>query len=159
MYVSDKIKKKSVIGCLNFTDAKPSPPPPMPFQSSPPHRIEVTELVPPVSLRPPPKIEKVRAVEDDGFSNKPVVTKKSSISSIKATVYSVADLQIATDSFSVENLIGEGTFGRVYRAQFNDGKVLAFKICFQSRIHILVVPANILPYPVYQLGLILIHIV
>lgn len=130
--------KKPVIGCFNFTDAKPSPPPPMPFQSSPPHRIEVTELVPPVNLKPPPKIEKVKAVEEDGFSNKPVVTKKSSMSSIKATVYSVADLQIATDSFSIDNLIGEGTFGRVYRAQFNDGKVQDFRINFQSRVHILV---------------------
>jgi hypothetical protein len=114
-------------GSNDVKDAKPSPPPPMPFQSSPPHRIEVTELVPPVSLKPPPKIEKVKAVEEDRFSNKPVVTKKSSMSSIKATVYSVADLQIATDSFNIENLIGEGTFGRVYKAQFNDGKVLAVK--------------------------------
>lgn len=105
----------------------------MSFQSSPPHRIEVTELVPPVNLKPPLKIEKVKAVEEDGFSNKAVVTKKSSMSSIKATVYSVADLQIATDSFSIDNLIGEGTFGRVYRAQFNDGKVLHFRINFQSR--------------------------
>jgi len=114
----------------------------MPFQSSPPHII-----VPPVSLKPPPKIEKVKAVEEDRFSNKPI-TRKSSISSVKATVYSVADLQIATDSFSVENLIGEGTFGRVYRAQFSDGKVLEFKIHFQSRLH-LVIPVNMLPNQVY----------
>jgi len=34
---------------------------------------------------------------------------------------------MATDSFNLDNLVGEGTFGRVYRAQFNDRKVLAIK--------------------------------
>ncbi|KAK4777969.1 hypothetical protein SAY87_018156 [Trapa incisa] len=42
----------------------------------------------------------------------------------KVTSYSVVDLQMATGSFSIENLVGEGTFGRVYRAQFDDGKKL-----------------------------------
>ncbi|KAJ3673683.1 hypothetical protein LUZ60_005675 [Juncus effusus] len=101
-------------------DPKPIAPA-MQYQPSPPHRIEVTELVPPVplSLKPPPKT--------DDFANKPVVSKKSSLPTIKSTVYSVADLQMATESFSVDSLIGEGSFGKVYRAQFNDGKVLAVK--------------------------------
>ncbi|CAL5437618.1 unnamed protein product [Camellia sinensis] len=34
---------------------------------------------------------------------------------------------MATDSFSVETLVGEGSIGCVYRAQFDDGKVLAVK--------------------------------
>eukprot|EP00252_Welwitschia_mirabilis_P023526 TRINITY_DN6674_c0_g1_i2.p1 TRINITY_DN6674_c0_g1~~TRINITY_DN6674_c0_g1_i2.p1 ORF type:complete len:718 (-),score=125.25 TRINITY_DN6674_c0_g1_i2:489-2642(-) len=46
---------------------------------------------------------------------------------ITATVFSIADLQIATKSFSEDNLIGEGVLGRVYRAEFPDGKVLAIK--------------------------------
>ena len=50
---------------------------------------------------------------------------------MKATVYSVADLQMATDSFSFDNLVGEGTFGRVYRAQFNGGKVCYISSCAQ----------------------------
>ncbi|XP_062216612.1 protein STRUBBELIG-RECEPTOR FAMILY 6-like [Phragmites australis] len=79
-----------------------------------------------VSLKPPPKIERHKSFDDDDFSNK-LVTKKSNTTPIKATVYSVADLQMATDSFSFDNLVGEGTFGRVYRAQFNNGKVLAIK--------------------------------
>ncbi|CDY36601.1 BnaC06g06540D [Brassica napus] len=61
-------------------------------------------------------------------SLKPIVVKKSTVvvpSNVRA--YSVADLQIATGSFSVDNLLGEGTFGRVYRAEFEDGKVLAVK--------------------------------
>ncbi|KAL6660228.1 hypothetical protein ACP70R_002350 [Stipagrostis hirtigluma subsp. patula] len=79
-----------------------------------------------ISLKPPPKIERHQSFDDDDFSNKPIA-KKLNVTPIKATVYSVADLQMATDSFSFDNLVGEGTFGRVYRAQFNDGKVLAIK--------------------------------
>ncbi|XP_008783430.2 protein STRUBBELIG-RECEPTOR FAMILY 7 isoform X2 [Phoenix dactylifera] len=79
----------------------------------------------PISLKPPP-IDRHKSFDEDDFSNKPVV-KKANTAPIKATVYSVADLQMATDSFSIENLIGEGSFGRVYRAQFSDGKVLAVK--------------------------------
>ncbi|TVU48168.1 hypothetical protein EJB05_07795 [Eragrostis curvula] len=90
--------------------------------------IDVESLASPasVSLKPPPKIESHKSFDDDDFSNKPVA-KKSNTTPIKATVYSVADLQMATDSFSFDNLVGEGTFGRVYRAQFNNGKVLAIK--------------------------------
>lgn len=54
----------------------------------------------------------------------PIVTpKKVNIAPIDAKSFSVADLQIATDSFNVENLIGEGSIGRVFRAQLDDGKV------------------------------------
>ncbi|KAL6867239.1 hypothetical protein ACP4OV_015263 [Aristida adscensionis] len=91
--------------------------------------IDIESLSSPasISLKPPPKIERHKSFDDDDdFSNKPVA-KKLNIPPIKATVYSVADLQMATDSFSFDNLVGEGIFGRVYRAQFNDGKVLAIK--------------------------------
>lgn len=76
-----------------------------------------------VNLKPPPKIERNQSFDDDDFANKPVAKKRSNAAPVKATVYSVADLQMATDSFNMDNLIGEGTFGRVYRAQFSDGKV------------------------------------
>lgn len=91
--------------------------------------VDIESLASPasVNLKPPPKIERNKSFDDDDdFSNK-LVAKKSNITPINATVYSVADLQMATDSFSFDNLVGEGTFGRVYRAQFNDGKVLAIK--------------------------------
>uniref|UniRef100_A0A7N0UIY9 Protein kinase domain-containing protein n=1 Tax=Kalanchoe fedtschenkoi TaxID=63787 RepID=A0A7N0UIY9_KALFE len=48
-------------------------------------------------------------------------------SPIKATPYTVASLQSATNSFSQEYLIGEGSVGRVYRAEFSSGKVMAVK--------------------------------
>nr|XP_011460016.1 PREDICTED: protein STRUBBELIG-RECEPTOR FAMILY 8 [Fragaria vesca subsp. vesca] len=48
-------------------------------------------------------------------------------SPITATPYSVATLQTATNSFSQEFLIGEGSLGRVYRAEFPNGKIMAIK--------------------------------
>ncbi|CAN6311306.1 unnamed protein product [Urochloa humidicola] len=90
--------------------------------------VEVESLPSPaaVSLKPPPKIERNQSFDDDDIASKPVA-KRSNAAPVKATVYSVADLQMATDSFNMDNLIGEGTFGRVYRAQFSDAKVLAVK--------------------------------
>lgn len=57
---------------------------------------------------------------DVEFSAKP---KKISLAPTNVRSYSIADLQMATDSFSADNLVGEGSTGRVYRAQFEDGKV------------------------------------
>ncbi|KAF9683342.1 hypothetical protein SADUNF_Sadunf04G0003600 [Salix dunnii] len=48
-------------------------------------------------------------------------------SPITATSYSVASLQTATNSFSQEFLIGEGSLGRVYRGEFPNGKMMAVK--------------------------------
>ncbi|KAL5757259.1 hypothetical protein ACOSP7_019870 [Xanthoceras sorbifolium] len=79
-----------------------------------------------INLRPPP-IDRHKSFDEDDFSNKPIVVKKAVTAPTNVTSYSIADLQMATGSFSVENLLGEGTFGRVYRAQFDDGKVLAVK--------------------------------
>ncbi|XP_024969192.1 protein STRUBBELIG-RECEPTOR FAMILY 7-like isoform X1 [Cynara cardunculus var. scolymus] len=79
-----------------------------------------------INLKPPP-MERHKSFDDDDFSAKPVVPKKVSVAPTNAISYSIADLQIATDSFSADNLIGEGSTGRVFRAQFEDGKVVAVK--------------------------------
>ncbi|XP_073287390.1 protein STRUBBELIG-RECEPTOR FAMILY 2-like [Primulina huaijiensis] len=82
-----------------------------------------------------------------GFSSSPLITpsrlppirtktmevpKRKSYSGrkipITAKVYSLGELQIATNSFSEENLLGEGSLGSVYRAEFPDGTILAVKI-------------------------------
>lgn len=81
------------------------------------------KLPSPVSLKPPPADRLKSFDEDDSFTN-PIMKKPGPIT---ATSFSVADLQMATDSFSMENLVGEGSIGRVYKAQFDDGKVLAVK--------------------------------
>ncbi|XWS18170.1 hypothetical protein CRYUN_Cryun32bG0019400 [Craigia yunnanensis] len=48
-------------------------------------------------------------------------------SPITATSYTVASLQTATNSFSQEFLIGEGSLGRVYKAEFPNRKTMAIK--------------------------------
>ncbi|XP_058723746.1 protein STRUBBELIG-RECEPTOR FAMILY 8 [Vicia villosa] len=48
-------------------------------------------------------------------------------SPITSTSYTVASLQSATNSFSQEFIIGEGSLGRVYRAEFPNGKIMAVK--------------------------------
>ncbi|XP_019052738.1 PREDICTED: protein STRUBBELIG-RECEPTOR FAMILY 8-like isoform X2 [Nelumbo nucifera] len=73
-------------------------------------------------LKPPPA-EKVMAERAYG-KNGSISRAKSPIT---ATSYTVASLQMATNSFSQEYLIGEGSLGRVYRAEFPNGKVLAVK--------------------------------
>ncbi|XP_010928423.1 protein STRUBBELIG-RECEPTOR FAMILY 8 isoform X1 [Elaeis guineensis] len=74
------------------------------------------------SLKPPP-VEKMmveKVYGKNGSGKKPKVP-------ITATSYTVASLQIATNSFSQDSLLGEGSLGRVYRAEFSNGKVLAVK--------------------------------
>ncbi|KAF7843704.1 protein STRUBBELIG-RECEPTOR FAMILY 7-like [Senna tora] len=78
------------------------------------------------NLKPPP-IDRHKSFDEEEFSKKPVIVKKTVTAPENVTIYSIADLQIATGSFSVDRLLGEGSFGRVYRAQFNDGQVLAVK--------------------------------
>lgn len=46
---------------------------------------------------------------------------------ITATPYTVASLQVATNSFCQDSLLGEGSLGRVYKADFQNGKVMAVK--------------------------------
>ncbi|RAL42654.1 hypothetical protein DM860_009161 [Cuscuta australis] len=81
-----------------------------------------------ITLKPPP-VDRAKSFDEDDISAKPIVItpKKIDTSEINAVQYTVAELQTATDSFSDENLLGEGSIGSVYRAQFENGKVLAVK--------------------------------
>ncbi|PPD99686.1 hypothetical protein GOBAR_DD03326 [Gossypium barbadense] len=76
-----------------------------------------------ISLRPPP-IDRHKSFDDEEFSKKPVVVKKAVPAPTNVTSYSIADLQIATGSFSVENLLGEGSFGRVLAVKKIDSSAL-----------------------------------
>ncbi|XP_071742086.1 protein STRUBBELIG-RECEPTOR FAMILY 6-like [Rutidosis leptorrhynchoides] len=85
-----------------------------------------------IDLKPPPMamamaMDHHKSFDDHEFVEIPVVDKKVSVAPLDVISYSIADLQIATDSFSADNLIGEGSTGRVFRAQFEDGKVVAIK--------------------------------
>ncbi|KAG8380230.1 hypothetical protein BUALT_Bualt07G0171700 [Buddleja alternifolia] len=98
-----------------------------PLQTSFATSAKTFEAPPMLNLRPPP-MDRHKSFDEDDVSAKPIVPpKKVNTAPINAKSFSVADLQIATDSFNVENLIGEGSIGRVYRAQLDDGKVLAVK--------------------------------
>ncbi|XP_057535701.1 protein STRUBBELIG-RECEPTOR FAMILY 7-like [Amaranthus tricolor] len=79
-----------------------------------------------VTLKPPP-VDRNKSFDDEDISNKPVVIKIPTPVPENVKSYSIADLQMATGSFNIENLVGEGSIGRVYRAVFDDGKVLAVK--------------------------------
>ncbi|MQL87914.1 hypothetical protein Taro_020462 [Colocasia esculenta] len=93
-----------------------------PIQSS--IDMEPVHASPPVALKlPPPDQQKP-------FNEEEVVSKfnpKRNTGPIVATVYSLVDLQTATGSFSASRLLGEGSTGKVYKAKYADGKVLAVK--------------------------------
>jgi hypothetical protein len=75
-----------------------------------------------INLKPPP-IDRHKSFEKNEFSNKSTIVKKIVTAPVDVQSYSIADLQITTGSFNVDHLVEEGSFGRVYRAQFHDGKV------------------------------------
>lgn len=76
-----------------------------------------------INLKPLP-FDRSEPFDEDELFIKPIAPPKNvNTAPINAKFFSVADLQIATDSFNVENLIGEGSIGCVYKAQTNDGKV------------------------------------
>ncbi|MCO5611777.1 hypothetical protein L7F22_066036 [Adiantum nelumboides] len=74
------------------------------------------------SLKPPP----LAVAAGEKPSEKKIFTKRAK-SPIAASAFSVADIQVATNSFSQENIVGEGALGRVYKAKLLDGKLLAVK--------------------------------
>ncbi|XP_021854200.1 protein STRUBBELIG-RECEPTOR FAMILY 8 isoform X2 [Spinacia oleracea] len=82
----------------------------------------VTSTAAVADLKPPPAESLL--VEKMHGKNGSVRRVKSPIT---ATSYTVAALQTATNSFSQENIVGEGSLGRVYRAEFSNSKVLAIK--------------------------------
>ncbi|WOK91912.1 protein STRUBBELIG-RECEPTOR FAMILY 3-like [Canna indica] len=86
------------------------------------HKIDVRETS---VIMPPPHVEKV-TVQPIVLSGNAVGTslKMMNSSATSATSFSVAELQQCTNSFSEENLIRDGMFGKVYLAEFPDGKLL-----------------------------------
>ncbi|CAK9140954.1 unnamed protein product [Ilex paraguariensis] len=83
-------------------------------------RVKSTAAVADLKLPPAEKL----AVERIQGKHGSVKRVKSPITS---TSYTVAALQTATNSFGQENLIGEGSLGRVYRADFPNAKIMAIK--------------------------------
>lgn len=84
----------------------------------------ITSAAAVVDLKPPPTESLL--VEKMNGKNGSLRRVKSPIT---ATSYTVASLQTATNSFSQENIVGEGSLGRVYRAEFSNGKVYYRTLC------------------------------
>ncbi|ERN12580.1 hypothetical protein AMTR_s00025p00216900 [Amborella trichopoda] len=77
-----------------------------------------------MALKPPPS-DRLKSFNETDFANK--FNAKRSNTPISAISYSFPDLQKATGSFGANHLIGEGSVGRVYKAQFADGKLMVVK--------------------------------
>ncbi|CAA0817929.1 Protein STRUBBELIG-RECEPTOR FAMILY 3 [Striga hermonthica] len=90
---------------IDMTRSDNASPGPLPFPLLPAERVVVD---PTVSLMAMKKDSTSKILESTQF-------------------FTVASLQLYTNSFSQENLIGKGTLGSVYRAQLPDGKVVAVK--------------------------------
>ncbi|KAJ4962194.1 hypothetical protein NE237_022133 [Protea cynaroides] len=82
--------------------------------------VKTLQTFPSIHLPPPSDWMKSDGNE---FANK-LGRKRTSV---HTAVFTLADLQPATGNFAAGHLLGEGTIGRVYRAKYADGKVLAVK--------------------------------
>ncbi|KAK3023430.1 hypothetical protein RJ639_042674 [Escallonia herrerae] len=95
-----------------YSSTVPEESPAISIRNSPP-------LIAPSQL-PPLRTKIVRVSRRRSFSRKCRIP-------IGAKLYTVAELQLATNYFSKENLLGEGSLGSVYKAEFPDGQVFAVK--------------------------------
>lgn len=121
-----KIPNVSNVDQKQVKDVKDVAPLPM---SKDAHSIDMSHMTgATVNSMPTQPVPPPRHYSNENITLKPlpptVVTKtpKSTFpSSVKS--FTIASLQQYTDSFSEENLIGEGMIGSVYRAELPDGKV------------------------------------
>ncbi|XP_056176540.1 protein STRUBBELIG-RECEPTOR FAMILY 5-like [Syzygium oleosum] len=85
--------------------------------------VKALEKSPSIGFRSPLH-DHMESLKDNEFANRLNARRSTSF---RATTYNLADLQSATGNFATGRLIGEGSIGRVYRAKYADGKVLAVK--------------------------------
>ncbi|KAJ0984128.1 hypothetical protein J5N97_002484 [Dioscorea zingiberensis] len=69
--------------------------------------------------------ESPKSFNENEFANG--INVKRSTEPLVVRNYSFTDLQAATGSFNSSRLLGEGSIGRVYKAKYADGKILAVK--------------------------------
>ncbi|XP_074272168.1 protein STRUBBELIG-RECEPTOR FAMILY 3-like isoform X2 [Silene latifolia] len=101
-------------------------PPPRHFSNE---NITLKPLTPTITTTTKP-VPPPRHFSNENITLKPLTpttTTQSSSSLSSAKSFTVAELQQYTNSFSQDNLLGEGMLGSVYRGQLPDGKVLAVK--------------------------------
>ncbi|CAN1299035.1 Protein STRUBBELIG-RECEPTOR FAMILY 5 [Linum perenne] len=83
--------------------------------------------------QPPPPTDFAQSLNDNEFATR--LNSKRGAAPAKAVCYTLSDLQSATSDFAPGRLLGEGSLGRVYRAKYPDGKVLAVKKIDSSNFH------------------------
>ncbi|KAJ6676000.1 hypothetical protein OIU85_012088 [Salix viminalis] len=93
------------------------------LNSSGPIDIKTLQKDPSMGYKPPPSIFS-QPINDNQFAS---CLNPGRNTSVRAVAFSLTDLQTATGNFALGRLIGEGSLGRVYRAKYPDGKVLAVK--------------------------------
>ncbi|CAI9754072.1 unnamed protein product [Fraxinus pennsylvanica] len=101
------------------------------FKSSSSNRVKGLQASPSISLKLPSSTC-LQSFNNNEFANNLDVKTSSSVA---IASYSLADLQTATGNFATGCLLGEGSMGRVYRAQYADGRVLAVKKIDSSLFH------------------------
>lgn len=89
------------------------------------HEFMASLLPPEQVLKPPPSESFKEPVIEKILGRK--ASSRRGKNPISASAYSVADLQLATDSFSEEQLVGAGALGPVYKGELPNGKLLAIK--------------------------------
>ncbi|KAM0892872.1 hypothetical protein ACQ4PT_025485 [Festuca glaucescens] len=80
-----------------------------------------------MDCKTPPAVPR-KSMNDNEFENK-LNNSRRILDPISMVSYSSSDLQAATSSWHSSRLIGQGTVGRVYKAKYAGGQVLAVKKC------------------------------
>ncbi|KAI5563588.1 hypothetical protein BDE02_14G001300 [Populus trichocarpa] len=93
------------------------------LNSSGPIDIKTFQKAASMGYKPPPS-NFSQSINDNQFAS---CLNPGRNTSVRAVAFSLTDLQTATGNFAPGRLIGEGSLGRVYRAKYPDGKVLAVK--------------------------------
>ncbi|PWA94933.1 leucine-rich repeat protein kinase family protein [Artemisia annua] len=99
--------------------------------SLPRSNLEEDQKIQTISKNPPPTLPP-QPLAGEGVIVKPVAIPTTTVGDISKNIhfprfFSVASLQHYTNSFSQENLIGNGMLGSVYKAELPNGKVVAVK--------------------------------
>ncbi|XP_031380513.1 protein STRUBBELIG-RECEPTOR FAMILY 5-like isoform X3 [Punica granatum] len=102
--------------CKNFKDHKSR-------DSSASLDAKALQKSPSIGFRAP-LYDGMSSLKDDEFANQLNARRSTSFLAVS---YSLADLQTCTCNFATGRLIGKGSIGRVYRAKYADGKVIAVK--------------------------------
>ncbi|XP_039131599.1 protein STRUBBELIG-RECEPTOR FAMILY 5-like isoform X2 [Dioscorea cayenensis subsp. rotundata] len=86
--------------------------------------IDLKSLPSSIGLKPLPP-DSIKTYNENEFANG--INARQSVEPLLVRKYSFSDLQAATGSFNFNRLLGEGSIGRVYKAKYADGKILAVK--------------------------------